>query len=71
MRCSVGLAALQPRRSPSQAQEVQDYLNDGDGVDATIYIAQIGRGRYFAFSGAVDDLVINNTKDNFEPFGVM
>ena len=38
--------------------------------DATIYTAQINKGRDNAFSGAVDDLVINDTAYNFEPFGV-
>ena len=38
--------------------EVQAYLNDG-GDAATIYTAQIGKGRDYAFSGAVDALKIN------------
>ncbi len=50
-------------------QEVQTYLEDG-GDEATIYTAQIGKGRDFAFSGAVDNLRINDTVYNFEPFGV-
>jgi hypothetical protein len=49
--------------------EVQAFLNDG-GEDATIYTVQITKGRDFAFSGAVDGLVINNSIYDFEPFGV-
>jgi hypothetical protein len=49
--------------------EVQQYLNDG-GDAATIYTASIGKGRDFAFSGAVDALRINDQVFDFEPFGV-
>ena len=38
--------------------------------DATLYTVQLGKGRDFAFSGAVDALVINNDTYDFEPFGV-
>lgn len=38
--------------------------------NATIYTVGISKGRDYAFSGAVDDLWINNTTYNFEPFGV-
>jgi hypothetical protein len=38
--------------------------------DAKIYTAQINKGRDNAFSGAVDDLVINDKAYDFEPFGV-
>ena len=50
-------------------QEMQDFLDDG-GDPATIYTVQITKGRDFAFSGAVDALVINDTRYDFEPFGV-
>ena len=38
--------------------------------DATLYTAQITKGRDYAFSGAVDDLRINDTVYDFEPDGV-
>jgi len=38
--------------------------------NATIYTAQINKGRDAAFSGAVDALVINDSTFDFEPFGV-
>lgn len=51
--------------------EMQAYLNDG-GDDAVItFSAQITKGRDLAFSGAVDDLTINDTTYNFEPLGVI
>jgi hypothetical protein len=50
-------------------QEMQDYLNDG-GDPARILTVQITKGRDYAFSGAVDGLVINDTLYDFEPFGV-
>ena len=50
-------------------EEVQAYLADG-GEEATILTAQITKGRDFAFSGAVDELLINETVYDFEPFGV-
>jgi hypothetical protein len=37
---------------------------------ATLLTAQISKGRDWAFSGAVDKLVINSTTYDFEPFGV-
>jgi hypothetical protein len=50
--------------------ELQAYLNDG-GDDAVVtYSLAINKGRDYAFSGAVDDLVFNNTTYNFEPSGV-
>ena len=49
--------------------EVQALLNDG-GEAATVYSIAIGKGRDFAFSGAVDALVINNKTFDFEPLGV-
>ncbi len=38
---------------------------------ATLYTAQITKGRDYAFSGAVDDLQINHTVYDFEPNGVI
>ncbi|HVW34636.1 MAG TPA: hypothetical protein VHL53_19040 [Acidimicrobiia bacterium] len=50
-------------------QELQNYLNDG-GDDATVLTVQITKGRDYAFSGAVDGLVINSKLYDFEPTGV-
>jgi hypothetical protein len=50
--------------------ELKAYLNDG-GEDAVVtYSVQITKGRDYAFSGAVDALVINDATYDFEPFGV-
>ena len=50
--------------------QIQAYLDDG-GEDATVaYSLGISKGRDYAFSGAVDDLVVNNDKYDFEPLGV-
>ena len=38
--------------------------------NATLYTAQITKGRDYAFSGAVDALQINSVVYDFEPFGV-
>jgi hypothetical protein len=38
--------------------------------NATLFTAQITKGRDYAFSGAVDALQINNVVYDFEPFGV-
>ena len=38
--------------------------------DATIYTVAVNKGRDYAFSGAVDDLQINNDTFDFEPTGV-
>ena len=38
--------------------------------DATILTVQITKGKDYAFSGAVDKLVINDKTYDFEPFGV-
>lgn len=51
-------------------QEVQDYLDDGGDEAVITFSVQITKGRDYAFSGAVDDLIINSTTYNFEPFGV-
>jgi hypothetical protein len=48
--------------------QIQDFLATGTG--ATIYNAQVTKGRDFAFHGAVDGLRINETVFDFEPFGV-
>ena len=39
--------------------------------DAKVYSLAISKGRDYAFSGAVDDLVINDTMYDFEPTGVI
>jgi hypothetical protein len=49
--------------------QLQAYLDDG-GLPATILTVQITKGRDFAFSGAVDNLRINDTVYDFEPNGV-
>ena len=49
--------------------EVLTALDDGGGA-ATIYIVEFGKGRDFAFSGAVDGLAINGQTFDFEPNGV-
>jgi hypothetical protein len=50
--------------------ELQTYLKDG-GDDAKVtYSVQITKGRDYAFSGAVDELVLNDKTYDFEPFGV-
>jgi hypothetical protein len=51
-------------------EQLLDYLDDG-APDATILTVQVGKGRDFAFSGAVDSLIINDQKFDFEPFGVI
>jgi hypothetical protein len=51
-------------------QQLQGYLDDGD-PRARIQTVQIGKGRDFAFSGAVDALIINDQMFDFEPFGVI
>ena len=38
--------------------------------EATILTVQITKGKDYAFSGAVDKLVVNDTTYDFEPFGV-
>jgi hypothetical protein len=49
--------------------QLLDFLDDG-APEATIFTAQITKGRDFAFSGAVDNLIINDQVYDFEPFGV-
>ena len=41
-----------------------------EAPEATIHTVQITKGRDYAFTGAVDALVINDTTYDFEPFGV-
>ncbi len=53
--------------------EVLAYLsanNDPAQGDATLLTVQITKGRDFAFSGAVDALVLGDTTYDFEPLGV-
>jgi hypothetical protein len=55
--------------------QIQDALDEGttgapDPDPATIFTAQISKGRDFAFSGAVDAFRINNKVFDFEPGGV-
>ena len=53
--------------------EVMTYLatnNDATQGEATLFTAQITKGRDFAFSGAVDGLLIGGTTYDFEPLGV-
>jgi len=49
--------------------QLRDFLNDGS-PGATILTVQITKGRNLAFSGAVDDLQLNDTVYDFEPTGV-
>ena len=53
--------------------EVLSYLSaNNDGTSgAKVLTAQITKGRDFAFSGAVDALVIGDTTYDFEPLGVI
>jgi hypothetical protein len=48
---------------------LQTALNDG-GNPATIFTVQFDKGRDFAYSGAVDGLLVNDDLFDFEPFGV-
>jgi hypothetical protein len=53
--------------------QVMTYLaanNDAAQGDATILTVQITKGRDYAFSGAVDALIIGGTTYDFEPTGV-
>jgi hypothetical protein len=50
--------------------ELQAYLDDGGDAAVVTYSIQITKGRDYAFSGAVDALVLNDKTYNFEPFGV-
>jgi hypothetical protein len=50
--------------------QIQTALNDG-GDAATIGTFFVGKGRDFAWSGAVDGLRLNSTVYDFEPFGVI
>lgn len=50
--------------------ELQNALDDG-GNPAVVLTVQITKGRDFAFSGAVDALVIDDQMFDFEPLGVV
>ena len=56
--------------TPCTFAQLQTALNDG-GDAATIFTVAVGKGRDFAWSGAVDGLRVNNTIYDFEPFGVV
>ncbi len=49
--------------------QLQTALDDG-GDAPTIFTVGVTKGRDFAFSGAVDALIINANTYDFEPFGV-
>jgi hypothetical protein len=50
--------------------QIQNRLEDGDGLQARIRSVQITKGADFAFSGAVDNLRIRDQVYDFEPHGV-
>ena len=56
--------------TPCTFSQLQTALNDG-GDAATILTVAVGKGRDFAWSGAVDGLRLNSTIYDFEPFGVV
>ena len=71
-----GAATGCSQATPCTFTAIQDALDEGtpgvpDPDPATIYTAQIFKGRDFSFSGAVDALRINNKVYDFEPFGVV
>ncbi len=49
--------------------EVKAFLASGTG--ATVFTAAVGKGRDFAFEGAVDGLEVNDDTVNFEPNSVI
>ena len=52
-------------------EEVKAYLDDDGGADAVVGLSVgFSKGRDMAWSGAVDNLVINDMSFDFEPFGV-
>jgi len=55
--------------TPCTFDELKTRLNDG-GTPAKIATFAVGKGRDFAWSGAVDGLRLNGTVYDFEPFGV-
>lgn len=55
--------------NPCTFSAVQAALDDGS-PDTTILSFGVGKGRDYAFSGAVDGLRLNDTIYDFEPFGV-
>lgn len=56
--------------TPCTFEGMQAGLDDG-GDAATILSVAVGKGRDFAWAGAVDGLRINDTIYDFEPFGVI
>jgi hypothetical protein len=71
-----GSATACSQATPCTFTAIQDALDEGtitapDPDPATIYTAQIVKGRDFTFSGAVDALQINDKVYDFEPFGVL
>jgi hypothetical protein len=55
--------------TPCTFTQLQTALNDGGDPPVSGSVA-VGKGRDFAWSGAVDGLRINNQVFDFEPFGV-
>lgn len=51
-------------------EQVQEVLEDGGEATLITDSVQVTIGPDFAFSGAVDQLVINDRMYDFEPFGV-
>ena len=56
--------------TPCTFTELQTALGDG-GDPPRILTVAVGKGRDFAWSGAVDGLRINGTIYDFEPFGTV
>jgi hypothetical protein len=50
--------------------DLQAKLAADGSADASVYTSLVGKGRDYAFSGAVDKLVINEATYDFDPFGV-
>ncbi len=58
--------------TPCTFSQVQNALDDdaSSAGDASIYTVAVGKGRDFAWSGAIDGLRVSDTIYDFEPFGV-
>ena len=58
--------------TPCTFGQVQNALDDdpSSAGDASLYNVAVGKGRDFAWSGAVDALRVSDTIYDFEPFGV-
>lgn len=56
--------------TPCTFSQMQAIVDDG-GDAASILTVAVGKGRDYAFAGAVDGLRINDTVYDFEPFGVV